>query len=229
MGFCAALMKPSVCLFAALSALLLFSGCATTGSGVAGVKGWPWKRTMTIQYPDGTTAEVPYKAGAKTAKAQKVVRNFEWNPEKSPTGKVKIVIVIGEQKAYVYRGGVQIGWTRVSTGKDGFETPHGNFKILQKSKDHKSNTYGKFVSLQTGEVVDWNADVKMKVPPGCRYEPAGMPFFLRITWDGVGLHSGIVPPHPASHGCIRVRKEIAPKLFEITSVGDAVSVVDFRQ
>jgi hypothetical protein len=229
MGFCAALMKFSACLLSGLGAALVFSGCNTTGGNMAGTKGWPWARTMTIQYPDGTTAEVPVKGNQKPAKAQKVVRKYEWYPEKSSSGAVKIVIVLNEQKAYVYRGGVQIGWTHVSTGKDGYDTPRGNFKILQKEKDHKSNLYGKFVDISTGNVVDWNADVKMKVPPGCRYEPAGMPYFLRVTWEGVGLHSSpVVPRYPASHGCIRVLPDMAPRLFAVANKGDSVTIVDSR-
>jgi hypothetical protein len=208
-----------------------FSSCGTT-DGFGGL----FNHTMVVQYPDGTVARVPVrgsiaggqKAKNKPKKAERIIRAYEWYPEQSPSGPVKIVIVTTEQKAYVYRGGKSIGWTRVSTGKDGYETPHGTFKILQKSKDHKSSQYGKFVDAASGEVVNWDADVKMKVPPGCRYEPASMPYFLRITWDGVGLHSGIVPDHPASHGCIRVRKEMAPILFDLVKKGDTVVVVDSR-
>ena len=37
------------------------------------------------------------------------------------------------------------------------------------------------------------------------YSAAPMPYMQRITWSGIALHAGVVPAHPASHGCIRLK------------------------
>src|SRR4029078_1991445 len=60
------------------------------------------------------------------------------------------------------------------------------------------------------------------------YSGAPMPFMNRITWSGTALHAGVVPGYPASHGCIRLQFSFAPKLFQITTVGDNVIVARDR-
>jgi hypothetical protein len=49
--------------------------------------------------------------------------------------------------------------------------------------------------------------------------------FLRLNADAIGLHEGGVPGHPASHGCIRVPRGTARRLFVSTRVGDPVTIV----
>ena len=66
---------------------------------------------------------------------------YLWHPEISPTGPIVLVVSLDEQRAYVYRNGIAIGLTTISSGKAGHETPTGVFTILQKDKDHKSNLY----------------------------------------------------------------------------------------
>ena len=91
-------------------------------------------------------------------------------------------------------------WRTVSTGSDGHETPVGDFTILEKQVFHRSNLYS----------------------------DAPMPYMQRLTWDGIALHAGQLPGYPASHGCIRLPKAFARQLFDLTSMGGAVSVVDFH-
>ena len=114
---------------------------------------------------------------------------FIWSPEAVPAGPLVMVISLDEQRAYVYRNGLRIGVSTVSTGKKGKETPTGVFTILQKKKDHKSNLYNS----------------------------APMPFMQRLTWDGIALHAGNLPGYPASHGCVRLPYEFARKLFDVTN------------
>lgn len=123
---------------------------------------------------------------------------FEWNPERSPSGPLVIVVSLPEQMAHVYRGGVRIGRSTISSGKPGHETPTGVFPILQKRRVHHSNLYNN----------------------------APMPFMQRLTWDGVALHAGQIPGYPASHGCVRLPKQFAEKLFEVTEHGVNVVVAD---
>ena len=145
----------------------------------------------------------PAAAAAEPAPAaveQAVLRpgEFVWQPERSPAGEVEIVVSIPLQRAYVYRGGTLIGVTTVSTGKPGHRTPTGKFDILQKHARHFSN----------------------------KYNNAPMPYMQRLTWDGVALHAGQIPGHPASHGCVRLPLAFARQLFDVTRIGAAVHVVD---
>jgi hypothetical protein len=109
-----------------------------------------------------------------------------------------MVISLPQQLGHVYRNGVRIGVTTVSTGRPGYETPPGVYSILQKRVEHYSN----------------------------RYDNAPMPYMQRLTWDGVALHAGHVPGKPASHGCIRLPKAFARKLYDVTERGMIVIVAD---
>ena len=113
-------------------------------------------------------------------------------------GPIVIVVSIPQQLAYVYRGDALVAVSTVSTGREGHETPTGDFEILQKQRFHRSNLYSN----------------------------APMPFMQRLTWDGIALHSGHLPGYPASHGCIRLPDAFARQLFQLTAVGGRVSVID---
>ncbi|WMJ68143.1 L,D-transpeptidase [Stenotrophomonas sp. 24(2023)] len=125
---------------------------------------------------------------------------YLWHPEISPTGPIVLVVSLDEQRAYVYRNGIAIGLSTISSGKTGHETPTGVFTILQKDKDHRSNLYNS----------------------------APMPYMQRLTWDGIALHGGALPGHPASHGCVRLPQAFAQKLFGATQRGDTVVVADTK-
>ncbi|HEU4652030.1 MAG TPA: L,D-transpeptidase family protein, partial [Croceibacterium sp.] len=99
---------------------------------------------------------------------------FVWAPELSTEGPALLVVNLASQHAVLFRNGVPIAASTVSTGKDGHETPTGVFTILQKRKEHYSNLYNN----------------------------APMPNMQRLTWDGIALHAGNLPGYRASHGCI---------------------------
>src|SRR5262249_21586960 len=61
------------------------------------------------------------------------------------SGSPSIKISLGEQRAYFYKGGVLVGVSQLSTGREGLNTPIGNFKIIQKDKDHVSSLFGDYV------------------------------------------------------------------------------------
>ena len=125
---------------------------------------------------------------------------FLWHPEIAPDGPVVLVVSLDQQLAYVYRNGIAIGISTISSGKPGKDTPTGVFTILQKNKDHKSNLYNN----------------------------APMPYMQRLTWDGIALHGGTLPGYPASHGCVRLPHPFAAKVFGVTRTGDTVVVSDAR-
>ena len=102
---------------------------------------------------------------------------------------VQILVSLPTQTMTVYKGGVEIATSRVSSGKPGHTTPSGVFSILQKKRMHYSNLY----------------------------DNAPMPYMQRLTWSGVALHAGRVPNYPASHGCIRMPQAFARQLFGVTT------------
>jgi L,D-transpeptidase catalytic domain len=142
--------------------------------------------------------------GSKVSSAADLARQADklkpgqwiWAPEASPTGTVIVYVDLTRQLATVYRNGVRIAVSTISSGKPGHETPTGVFQILQKDKDHHSNAYNN----------------------------APMPYQERLTWDGVALHAGGLPGYPESHGCIHLPYEFAKLLFGTTSMGGTVIV-----
>lgn len=165
----------------------------------------PTNRPATTQPPQAQNAPPapkrssptpPPKAAPAAASIELRAGEYLWMPELAPKGPVVIVVSLPEQLAYVYRNGVRIAVSTVSTGKRGYETPTGVFTILQKSREHYSNLY----------------------------DNAPMPFMQRLTWDGVALHAGKVPNYPASHGCVRLPYAFSEKLFGITSQGMTVVI-----
>ncbi|MGB5754211.1 MAG: L,D-transpeptidase family protein, partial [Thermoanaerobaculia bacterium] len=122
---------------------------------------------------------------------------FVWEPEAAPDGPIVVLVSLNQQRAYVYRNGILIGYTNVSTGKPGHETPTGVFTILQKDKDHVSSIY-----------------------------KAKMPYTERLTWSGICLHAGGLPGYPSSHGCIHLPLEFSQLLYDIEHLGATVVIAD---
>ncbi len=120
---------------------------------------------------------------------------FFWHPERSPKGPVAIIVSIPKQLVFVYRNGILIGVSTVSTGKPGHGTPSGVFTILEKAKAHTSVKYG---------------------------EP--MPDMERLTWKGIALHVGDLPGYPDSHGCVHLPPQFAEDLYAITQIGTPVII-----
>lgn len=150
---------------------------------------------------------------------------YEWNGDGRRVS--RIVVNTDEQKARFYDGDEQIGWTTVASGVSKFPTPTGHFEVMEKVANKRSNLYGKIYGAG-GKVVRSDAKAgRDPVPSGARFEGAKMPYFLRLTNDGVGLHAGPIPRpgRPASHGCIRMPSKLAPVLFEHVNLGTKVSIV----
>ena len=135
---------------------------------------------------------------ASTAKQQAASsrRREATAPEKLPPGPLHIVISIKQQRLTLYANGQPFAHSPVSTGVPGHPTPQGVFSVIQKNLHHRSNIYS----------------------------AAPMPYMQRITWSGVAMHQGMVPGYPASHGCIRLPREFAQRLWGITRVGARVII-----
>jgi len=126
---------------------------------------------------------------------------FVWEPKVASTGPVFLVIDLTRQRVLLYRGGVLIAASTISSGSEGRETPTGVFTILQKEVVHRSRTY----------------------------DDAPMPYMQRLTSKGVAMHAGNLPGYPASHGCIRLPKEFAKLLYGVTELGTPVMITDDEQ
>ena len=121
---------------------------------------------------------------------------FIWMGGAVTSGPMVMVVSITEQRAYVYRNGVLIGVTTVSTGRPGHDTPTGVFTVLQKQQEHHSTIYN----------------------------GAAMPYMERLTWGGVALHAGGLPGYPESHGCVHLPSEFARLLYQVSQDGMTVVI-----
>ncbi|MDQ2824115.1 MAG: L,D-transpeptidase [Verrucomicrobiota bacterium] len=139
------------------------------------------------------------------------------------SGSPKIVVHLAEQKAYFYKGKHIVGASTVSTGKPGFGTPPGHYHIVSKDRDHVSSEFGDYID-NDGNVVKSNIDVrKDRKPRGTHFDGARMPYCMHFN-GGYAMHEGYVPPYAASHGCIRLPKEMAHYFFDAAHEGTPVIV-----
>ena len=117
-------------------------------------------------------------------------------PEELAKGPLQIIISIADQRVSLFDNGTLIARSSVSTGTPGHPTPLGVFSVIGKQRWHRSNIYS----------------------------AAPMPYMQRITWSGIALHAGVVPGHPASHGCIRLKNDFAVRLWHLTKRGTRVII-----
>ena len=111
-------------------------------------------------------------------------------------GPLQIVVSIADQRISVYDDGALIARSSVSTGVPDHPTPSGIFSVISKQRWHRSNLYS----------------------------DAPMPYMQRITWSGIALHAGVLPGYPASHGCIRLKRDFAIRLWHLTKRGTRVII-----
>jgi L,D-transpeptidase catalytic domain len=111
-------------------------------------------------------------------------------------GPLQIIVSIADQRISVYDDGALIARSSVSTGVPDHPTPSGVFSIISKNRWHRSNLYS----------------------------AAPMPYMQRLTWSGIALHAGVLPGYPASHGCIRLKKDFAIRLWHLTKRGTRVII-----
>ena len=142
-------------------------------------------------------AQVPSRRlRAAPARRERAEPNKEVGFGEMPKGPLQIVVSIDHQRVTLFSNGARVAQGPVSTGVPGHPTPMGVFSIIEKDRYHRSNLYS----------------------------DAPMPFMQRITWSGVALHEGVLPGYPASHGCIRMSRDFAQKLWPTTKLGARVIV-----
>jgi len=138
-----------------------------------------------------------------------------------------IVVSIPKQRAYLMIGEQIVADGPISSGKRGHETPRGHFNVMEKDPNHHSSLYGDFVDGR-GRIVRAGVSAHIdSAPSGTHFAGAPMKWFLRLTGEGVGMHIGILPGYPASHGCVRESPEGAKLFYDHAKVGTPVDVGDF--
>jgi len=133
-----------------------------------------------------------------------------------------IIISLGKQRAWLMVGDSVAIDTPIASGRKPGWTPTGAFSVMEKDPNHHSNKYGDLVDA-SGSVVRKNVTAGAS---GGIFRGAPMKWFLRLNEQGVGMHAGFLPGYPASHGCIRLPKEAAERLYRTVSVGTPVIVTD---
>jgi lipoprotein-anchoring transpeptidase ErfK/SrfK len=152
--------------------------------------------------------------------------NQNWLKQATPDN-THIVVSIPKQRAYLMVGEEIAADAPISSGKRGHESPRGHMRVLEKDPNHHSSLYGDFVD-HSGRVVRGGVSARIdSAPSGTHFAGAAMKWFLRLTEDGVGMHIGILPGYPASHGCIRESIEGAKLFYDHAKVGTPVDVGDF--
>jgi hypothetical protein len=125
---------------------------------------------------------------------------YWWHPEISPQGPVVVLVSIPQQSMHVFRNGILIGRTSISSGSQGHATPAGVYSILEKKETHRSK----------------------------KYQNAPMPYMQRLTWSGIAMHSGQLPGYAASHGCVRLPYDFSTRLYSVTAKGGTVIIGDSK-
>ena len=139
-------------------------------------------------------------------------------------GRTSIIVRKRAQEADLYKGREGVAVAHISTGREGYETPVGQFRVIRKDRDHRSSLYGDYVD-DDGRIVKANVDArKGGRPPYSHFLGAPMPFFLEFS-PGYGLHAGHLPGYPASHGCVRLSYWKARQFFLEARVGTPVTVL----
>lgn len=201
---------------------MLCSHCAGPGSP-NGLQEKPYKATYVNPYEPGTYQYFRAKRGYP--RNYNIWINKDVLAQTNETNS-SIRIDLSDQRGYLMNGSKLAMDYPVATGRSAFPTPTGDFQVLEKVKSGKhSAIYGKIYDAD-GVLINDDADSrKDPVPPGGKYVGAEMPYWMRITWDGVGMHKGRVPRRPASHGCIRIYWKVVATVYSKVKLGTPVKIV----
>ena len=160
--------------------------------------------STTTARADGVTSDTKHASTAFRQSSMSVTNNdyarFLWlcsGDGQQETSVNHIVVSLADQRLYAYHDQQLVAWSNVSSGRPGHETPTGSFTVSEKDVDHHSNVYNN----------------------------APMPYFMRLTDEGVGLHAGQLPGYPASHGCVRLPMGMARELYQHVESGTPVEII----
>lgn len=209
----------SIKILGASAMLLTLTGCTELARFIGKAEPKPEEPVVAAETPPPADDRV--EGPVEKPKPSKL---YEWNGDGRKVS--RIVIDTDKQRASFFVGEDEIGWSTVASGLPKHPTPTGQFAVIEKVENKRSNLYGKVV--KNGKVVRSNVKAgRDPIPAGASFEGAHMPYFMRLTGDGIGLHAGPIPRpgQPASHGCIRLPSTLAPVLFKHVSHGTQVTIV----
>ncbi len=200
---------------------LFLASCASKPEYVIGPDGKPVDQAGEPYNPFEPGTHEHFKAEPDYPKTTKVWKNEALLSATNPDN-ARIVISLDQQRAYLMNGPEVAMYYPVSTGKPSRPTPPGEYEILEKMIDKSSNAYGKVYDAEGNRVpgVETPADV----PEGGSFVGAPMPYWMRMTWTGIGHHIGNVPRYPASHACIRGPRGVMPTVYRKVQLGTPVIV-----
>jgi lipoprotein-anchoring transpeptidase ErfK/SrfK len=190
-----------------------------SAAGVSSVKAEPMAPAGAVP-----PAKTPMKHASDLIKKQDPAKVSARLMEMATPDNTHVLVSLSKQRAYLLVGEEIAIDTPISSGKRAGMTPNGSFTVLEKDPNHHSSIFGEFVD-GSGRTV--RAGVSLKIdsaPSGTHYVGAPMKWFMRLTQDGVGMHVGILPGYPASHGCVRLPADIAPLIYNKVKVGTPVEI-----
>ena len=138
----------------------------------------------------------------------------------------RVEIILSLQRARIYNDDEIALDYPIASGRKTFPTPPGRYRIIEKvQREKQSNLYGTIYDSE-GNIYKNDADItEDEVPEGGEFKGAAMPYWMRLTWKGVGMHQGKVPRYPTSHGCVRIPSKVASAVYTTLSLGTPVSIV----
>jgi hypothetical protein len=211
-------MYRSLLLLAAAACTGFLASCASQSTTpTAGEPGKPFVNPFPVGTYENFTADPSYP------KTYNVWRNTEVLDRTDGTN-ARLIISLSKQRGILMNGDQVAMDYPVSTGRKSHPTPAGKYTVLEKITAKASNTYGKIYDAE-GNLINGDADLRIDpVPEGGKFAGAPMPYWMRLTWDGIGHHIGVVPRYPASHACIRGPRSIMPIVFSKVKIGTPVSL-----
>jgi lipoprotein-anchoring transpeptidase ErfK/SrfK len=184
----------------------------------------PQNRPKSLPSVSPTAPQPMKKANELISKQAQIATNAAVLARVTPDN-AHIIVSLTKQRAYLMTGEEIAIDSPISSGKRGHTTPNGSFSVLEKDKDHRSSIYGDYVDAK-GRVVRGGISSQIdSAPSGTHYVGASMKWFMRLTGEGVGMHVGILPGYPASHGCIRMPEPAAAQFYAHVKVGTPVQVL----
>lgn len=145
-------------------------------------------------------APAPDRPEATRPSVKKVPSVAGKQPAAPSAGPRRLTINLGAQRFTYSEGGKVVRSGPVSSGKRGYGTPAGSFRVLGKQRTKVSSRYA-----------------------GSDGRPASMPYSIQFR-SNYFIHQGRLPGYAASHGCVRLRGGDASFLFSRLRPGDPISI-----
>lgn len=133
-------------------------------------------------------------------------------------GDVRVKVSLSRQMVYVMEGNRALLVTPATVGAAKSTTPQGEFKVIDKNQFKRANSHGWAYKGNAARRVSVD-----RIPAGWKFIGTPMPYWVEFR-NNFGFHMGWVKPYAASHGCIRLHENIAPKFFQLVSIGTPILI-----